>query len=65
LRPEKAGGRVWLSYRRFGWGTGRVQGLGFELVQSAQGRTRRGGRPAATLGLWDELPFGLRYSSNL
>jgi hypothetical protein len=66
------GGRVWLSelsdpmsYRRSsrlsGSGLDRVVGLGSVLAKSGRGRTRKGGGPPAALGLWDELPSGLRY----
>jgi hypothetical protein len=37
-----------------------VVGLGFALVKSARGKRRRGGRPPAALGLWDELPSDSR-----
>jgi hypothetical protein len=73
LRPGLVrGGRVWLaglsdpmSYQRSsrlsGSGLDRVVGLGSVLAKSGRGRTRRGGGPPAALGLWDELPSGLRY----
>jgi hypothetical protein len=55
-----AGGRVWLSdlqsYRLSGSGVDRGMGVGFVWVQSGRGRTRRGGRLSAALGLWDRLP---------
>ena len=37
---------------------GRGVGVGFVWVRSGRGRRRRGGRPPAALGLWDELPSG-------
>jgi hypothetical protein len=70
LRPGLvAEGRVWLferrSYRMFGWGLGRAVEVGFAWASSARGRTRRGGRPLAALGLWDELPSGVGLESRV
>jgi hypothetical protein len=63
LRLGLVAGKAWLaelrSGREFDLGLDRVPGAGFAMVRSARGRTRRGGRPPATLGLWDELPSGL------
>ena len=68
LRPGLVGGRVWLSdlpsYRGFcrlsDSELGRVRQERFAWAKSAQSMTRRGGRPPAALGLWDELPSGTR-----
>jgi len=62
LRLGLAAGKAWLaalgSEREFDLELGMAP-LGFAMVCSARGRSRRGGGRPAALGLWDELPSGL------